>query len=194
MIPVPGFASCFTATPFTVLKVPILRAPDRLSRTTTPSGSVSDVIDVLRAPGTPQRLGILGLGAGTMAAFADSAHHVTFYEIDPAVEPIARRYFTFLPRCGANCDIIIGDGRLQLAREHDGTFDLLLLDAFSSDSVPTHLLSREALHIYLSKLKPDGLLLFHVSNRYLDVEKLVPERWSWMRVSQHFRGLTMRGN
>ncbi len=60
-----------------------------------------------------------------------------------------------------------------MAQEHDGTFDLLLLDAFSSDSVPTHLLSREALHIYLSKLKPDGLLLFHVSNRYLDVEKLV---------------------
>ncbi len=136
-------------------------------------GSVSDVIDVLRARGTPQRLGILGLGAGTMAAFADATHHVTFYEIDPAVEAIAKQYFTFLPRCGANCDIIIGDGRLQLAQEHDGTFDLLLLDAFSSDSVPTHLLSREALHIYLSKLKPDGLLLFHVSNRYLDVEKLV---------------------
>jgi SAM-dependent methyltransferase len=136
-------------------------------------GSVSDVIDVLRARGTSQRFGILGLGAGTMAAFADAAHHVTFYEIDPAVVPIAQKYFTFVPRCGANCDIIIGDGRLQLAQERDGSFDLLLLDAFSSDSVPTHLLSREALQMYLSKLKPDGLLVFHVSNRYLNVEKLV---------------------
>ena len=108
-----------------------------------------------------------------MAAFADAAHHVTFYEIDPAVVPIAQKYFTFVPRCGANCDIIIGDGRLQLAQERDGSFDLLLLDAFSSDSVPTHLLSREALQMYLSKLKPDGLLVFHVSNRYLNVEKLV---------------------
>jgi hypothetical protein len=136
-------------------------------------GSVSDVVEVLRARRTPQRLGILGLGAGTMAAFADAAHHVTFYEIDPAVEPIARQYFTFVPRCGDNCDIVIGDGRLQLAQEHDASFDLLLLDAFSSDSVPTHLLSREALQMYMSKLKPDGLLLFHVSNRYLNVEKLV---------------------
>jgi hypothetical protein len=98
---------------------------------------------------------------------------VTFYEIDPSVEPIARQYFTFLKRCGSNCDVVIGDGRLQLAREPDQSFDLLLLDAFSSDSVPTHLVSREAVQMYLAKLKPDGVLLFHVSNRYLNVEKLV---------------------
>jgi hypothetical protein len=138
-----------------------------------PGGSVSDVIDVLRSRGTNQRLGVLGLGAGTMGAYADATHHVTFYEIDPAIEPIARQYFTFLPRCGDHCDMIVGDGRLQLAQERDATFDLLLLDAFSSDSVPTHLLSREALRMYLSKLKPDGLLVFNVSNRYLNVEKLV---------------------
>jgi len=98
---------------------------------------------------------------------------VRFYEIDSSVESIARQYFTFLSRCGPNCDVIIGDGRLQLEREPNGTLDLLLLDAFSSDSIPTHLLSREALEMYLVKLKPDGVLLFHVSNRYLDVEKLV---------------------
>jgi hypothetical protein len=136
-------------------------------------GSVSDVIDMLRARGAPQRFGILGLGAGTMAAYADAIHHVRFYEIDPSVEPIARQYFTFLPRCGPNCDVVTGDGRLQLARERDGSFDFLLLDAFSSDSVPTHLLTREALQIYLSKLAPDGILMFNVSNRYLNVEKLV---------------------
>jgi len=136
-------------------------------------GSVSDVIDLMRSRGKPQRFGVLGLGAGTMASYADASHHVRFYEIDPSVEPMARRFFTFVPRCGANCDIIIGDGRLQLAREPAGAFDLLLLDAFSSDSVPTHLVSREALQMYLSKLAPDGVLLFHVSNRYLNVEKLV---------------------
>ena len=138
-----------------------------------PGGSVSDVIVMMRARGKPQRFGVLGLGAGTMASYADAAHHVRFYEIDPSVEPIAQNYFTFVPRCGANCDVVIGDGRLQLAREPGGSFDFLLLDAFSSDSVPTHLLSREALQMYLSKLAPDGVLLFHVSNRYLNVEKLV---------------------
>jgi hypothetical protein len=138
-----------------------------------PGGSVSDVIELLRARGKPENFAILGLGAGTMAAYGDSNHHVRFYEIDPSVEPIARQYFTFLPRCGANCDVVIGDGRLRLARERDGSFDFLLLDAFSSDSVPTHLLSREAVKMYLSKLTPDGIVMFHVSNRYLDVEKLV---------------------
>jgi SAM-dependent methyltransferase len=136
-------------------------------------GSVSDVVDIIRLRQRPQRIGVLGLGAGTMASYADATHHVTFYEIDPSIELIARQYFTFLSKCGSNCDVIVGDGRLQLSREADGTFDLLLLDAFSSDSVPTHLLSREALRMYLAKLKPDGLLIFNVSNRYLNVEKLV---------------------
>jgi SAM-dependent methyltransferase len=138
-----------------------------------PGGSVSDVIELMRTRGNARRIAVLGLGVGTMASYASRDQHVTFYEIDPSVEPIARGYFTFLPRCGPHCDVVIGDGRLQLAREPDGVFDLLLLDAFSSDSVPAHLVSREALQMYLAKLKPDGLLLFHVSNRYLNVEKLV---------------------
>jgi predicted methyltransferase len=130
-------------------------------------------MEMLRRRGTAQQFAVLGLGAGTMAAFGDAAHHVRFYEIDPDVVPIAQQYFTFLSRCGSNCDVVIGDGRLQLAREPDGAFDFLLLDAFSSDSVPTHLVSREALMLYMAKLKPDGVLVFHVSNRYLNVEKLV---------------------
>src|SRR5262249_36620211 len=129
--------------------------------------------DLMRERGGPQRFAVLGLGAGTMASYADSTHQVTFYEIDPSVEPIARRYFTFLSHCGLNCSVVIGDGRLQIVREPDHSLDLLLLDAFSSDSVPTHLVSHEALEIYLAKLKTNGILLFHVSNRYLNVEKLV---------------------
>jgi SAM-dependent methyltransferase len=138
-----------------------------------PGGSVSDVIEMMRGRARPQRFGVVGLGSGTMAAYADANHRVTFYEIDPSIEPIARQFFTFLPRCGSNCDVVIGDGRLKVAEAPDGFFDLLVLDAFSSDSVPTHLVSREALQLYLSKLVPDGVLLFHVSNRYLNVEQLV---------------------
>jgi SAM-dependent methyltransferase len=138
-----------------------------------PGGSVSDVIEMMRAKSGPQRFGVVGLGAGTMAAYADASHQVTFYEIDPSIEPIAREFFTFLPRCASNCEVVIGDGRLKVAEAPAGFFDLLLLDAFSSDSVPTHLVSREALQLYLSKLAPDGILLFHVSNRYLNVEQLV---------------------
>jgi SAM-dependent methyltransferase len=138
-----------------------------------PGGSVSDIIDMLRARNMPQHFGVLGLGTGTMASYADASHHVTFFEIDPSVAPIARHYFTFLPRCGSNCDVVIGDGRLQLERMSDSSFDFLLLDAFSSDSVPTHLLSSEAVQLYLRKLKPAGILMFHVSNRYLNVERLV---------------------
>jgi hypothetical protein len=136
-------------------------------------GSISDVVELLRARNKPQHFGVLGLGSGTMAAYADSSHRVKFYEIDPSVEPIARRFFTFVPRCGSNCEVVIGDGRLQLARAEGSSFDFLLLDAFSSDSVPTHLLSREALQMYLSKLTPDGILMFHVSNRFLNVDTLV---------------------
>src|SRR6185436_15479281 len=77
-------------------------------------GSVSDVIQTMRGRGNAQRLAVLGLGAGTMASYADTSHHVTFYEIDPSVEPIARQFFTFLSRCGSNCDVVVGDGRLQL--------------------------------------------------------------------------------
>jgi SAM-dependent methyltransferase len=138
-----------------------------------PGGAVSDVIQAMRGRAVPQRFGVLGLGAGTMASYADADHHITFFEIDPAVESIARRYFSFVHRCGPDCNVVLGDGRFQLSHEPSSAFDLLLLDAFSSDSVPTHLVSREALQMYLEKLKPHGLLLFHVSNRYLDIEKLV---------------------
>jgi SAM-dependent methyltransferase len=138
-----------------------------------PTGPVGDVIHVMQERGGFQHFGVIGLGSGSMAAYADSNHPVTFYEIDPSIEQVARRFFTFLKQCGANCNILIGDGRLQLAQSADGSFDLLMLDAFSSDSIAAHLLSREAFQLYISKLAPGGVLLFHVSNRYLKVEQLV---------------------
>jgi SAM-dependent methyltransferase len=151
------------------------RDPDRMGQALSyyhAQGNVGQVMDMLRRRGKPQRMGVIGLGSGSMAAYASPDLHVVFFEIDPSVEKLAREFFTFLPRCMANCDVEIGDGRLELAKASDGSFDLLMLDAFSSDSIPAHLMSKEALQLYLKKLTPDGILLFHTSNRYLDVQKL----------------------
>jgi SAM-dependent methyltransferase len=126
-------------------------------------------------------IGVVGLGVGSLGAYARPLQRWVFFEIDPAVERIARdrRYFHFLESCGSRCEVVLGDARLSLAR-FDRRFDVIVLDAFSSDSIPMHLLTREALNIYLQHLKPDGLLIFHVSNRYLRlgpaVARLVQER------------------
>lgn len=133
-----------------------------------PSGPVGDVMDV--AP--PERMLVIGLGVGAMAAYAGPRTHVEFYEIDPLVHDIARQWFTYLSACGERCSVSIGDGRRLLA-ESDATFDLIMLDAYNSGSVPSHLLTREALQLYLDHLKPGGLLVFNVSNRYVDVAAVV---------------------
>jgi SAM-dependent methyltransferase len=136
-----------------------------------PTGPVGDVMQVLA--GRPnQHLGVVGLGAGTVAAYAAPNRRVTFFDVDPQVKSIAQNFFTYLGRCGSNCEVVIADGRLAIGQTSDSSFDLLMLDAFSSDAIPAHLISREAVAMYRSKLKPDGLLLFHVSNRYLDVATL----------------------
>jgi SAM-dependent methyltransferase len=136
------------------------------------TGPVGDVMKMLSERGS-QHIGVIGLGTGSMAGWTAPYRHITFFEIDPQVLDIAGNLFTFLPRCGNNCDVVMGDGRLSIAKANPGEFDLLMLDAFNSDSIPAHLVSREAVAMYLTKLKPDGLLLFHVSNRYMDVEGLI---------------------
>ena len=118
-------------------------------------------------------VGVVGLGVGSMAAYASQTRHITFFEVDPQVEFIARTYFTHLRFCGKNCDVVISDGRTGIQQTPDQQFDVLMLDAFNSDSIPQHLVSREAIQLYLTKLKPDGLLLFHTSSRYFDVARLV---------------------
>lgn len=137
-------------------------------------GPFGRLIDKL-SPENRARVGVVGLGCGATAAYADAGQHWTFYEIDPAVVRIASdpNLFTFLSTCPANVDIVLGDARRQLTRVPDAEFDLLVLDAFSSDSVPVHLLTREALSLYLAKLKPDGVLALHVSNRYLDLPPVI---------------------
>ena len=117
----------------------------------------------------------LGLGAGTVAAFGKPGWKMTFYEIDPMVEVYASdpRLFTFLRDSKAEVNTVIGDGRLTIGQAPDGKYDLILLDAFSSDAVPIHLLTTEAIQIYFSKLKPNGVVCFHVSNRYLELKSVL---------------------
>jgi hypothetical protein len=116
-------------------------------------------------------VGIVGLGAGSMSCHSRPDETWRFYEIDPVVVRIAHdvRQFTFLSRCRPSTDIVLGDARLSLAREPAGRFDYLIIDAFSSDAIPVHLLTREAIALFLHKLAPDGILALHISNRHLDL-------------------------
>ncbi|MEX0833443.1 MAG: fused MFS/spermidine synthase [Actinomycetota bacterium] len=118
-----------------------------------------------------ESIGVVGLGAGSMACFADEGDHVTFYEIDPEVVRIANdpKLFTFLRDCPGTNEVVLGDARLSLRDAPNGAYDVLVMDAFNSDAIPLHLMTREALQLYLSKLSDDGVLAFHISNRYLNV-------------------------
>ncbi len=120
-----------------------------------------------RIPGG--RVGAVGLGTGTLAAYGLPGQRWTFYEIDRAVERTARRWFTYLADSPARVEVEIGDGRLGLERAAAGEFGLIVLDAFSSDAVPVHLLTREALDVYMGRLAPGGIAAFHVSNRFVDL-------------------------
>ncbi|HIE69175.1 MAG TPA: hypothetical protein EYP98_02900 [Planctomycetes bacterium] len=134
--------------------------------------SVRAVQGRLAVEGRHGRFGIVGLGAGSLACYANEGEQWRFFEIDPLVVDIAAKsnYFTFLVNCLPKTDIVIGDARLMLAKEADRSFDLILVDAFTSDAVPVHLMTAEALQLYASKLKDDGILVLHVSNRYLDLD------------------------
>ncbi|TAL43729.1 MAG: spermidine synthase [Methylovulum sp.] len=120
-------------------------------------------------------IGVVGLGAGALACYAKPGQQWTLYEIDPLVVDIAEqpKYFSYLSQCARNASIDIGDARLSLAKEPDHKFDLLVMDAFSSDAVPTHLLTAEAVKLYFRKLKPDGILAFHITNRHLLLKKVL---------------------
>jgi spermidine synthase len=120
-------------------------------------------------------VGVVGLGSGTLSCYAEPGQDWTFFEIDPAIVRIATdpKRFTFLSRCAPQARVVLGDARLSLARQPPGRLDLLAVDGFSSDAIPIHLLTREALQVYRRALKPDGLLLVHISNRYLDLEPVL---------------------
>ena len=117
----------------------------------------------------PLRVGVIGLGVGTVAAYGQDGDYFRFYEINPDVVEMAQDYFTFLKDSAATWDVILGDARLMMEREEDQYFDILVLDAFSGDAIPMHLLTLEAFAIYTRHLKPDGVLVANISNRHVNL-------------------------
>jgi spermidine synthase len=138
---------------------------------------IRDVFEVLDGRPSPQKIGILGLGIGVTACFSKEGRSIDYFEIDKLVQDIAEdtKYFTFLSDCGTPYEIKLGDGRLLIAKEPDDKYDLIVTDAFTSDNIPIHLLTVEALKMYLDKIKDDGIVLVHISNRFLDLEPVLYE-------------------
>lgn len=138
------------------------------------NSGVGRAILARRGPGA-ESVGVVGLGAGSLAAYARAGDRFCFYEIDPLVVRVARSYFTYLSDAGGAADVRCGDGRLLLAREPSARFDVLAIDAFSGDSIPVHLLTREAFAVYFRVLKPDGILAVHITNRFLDLRPVAAQ-------------------
>jgi len=141
----------------------------------SPAGPIGQALTAAKIEGQPRRVAIVGLGAGALMAYSESGEHFDFFEIDPAVRDIASNpdYFRYL-NCGeGSYEIIIGDGRIRLGEAPEAAYDVIVLDAFGSDSIPVHLLTAEALDLFLSRLKPDGVLIAHISNRHLDLEPVL---------------------
>lgn len=124
----------------------------------------------------PRRVGVIGLGSGTLAAYGRKGDVFRFYDINPLVETIARRWFTYLHESGAAVEIVPGDARLSLAAEGAQKYDVLAVDAFSGDAIPVHLLTRQALELYRKHLAPGGIIAFHVSNKFLDLAPVVNQQ------------------
>jgi hypothetical protein len=156
--------------------------PERRAQATTYYGEGSGVEVAIhqhprRLAGQPLRIGVVGLGAGTIAAWGQAGDRIRFFEINPAAVEFARRYFTFLADSRATVDVIVGDARLSIEREvREGegrAYDVLAIDAFSGDAIPVHLLTREAFALYADALREDGVLAVHVTNHFLDLKAVV---------------------
>jgi hypothetical protein len=153
-------------------------APDRLEPGTyyARTSGVGRAIEARQAAG-PVRLGVVGLGVGTLSAYGRAGDTVRFYELDPDVLALAKNYFSYLPSSPSNLEFVIGDARLSLERElargAKQGYDVLAIDAFSSDSIPVHLITREAIDLFMQHVAPDGILAIHISNRFLDLKPVL---------------------
>jgi spermidine synthase len=137
---------------------------------------IAQTFDAMQAQTAhPQRYAVIGLGTGSLACRARPGDHIDFYEIDPAIVRIARNpaLFTFLSACAKEAPIVLGDARLTLAQAERAAYDLIVVDAFTSDAIPVHLLTREAMAIYLDKLGAHGMIVMHISNRHLELASVV---------------------
>jgi hypothetical protein len=139
------------------------------------TGPIGQMFATFKGEYSKKNIAVVGLGAGGLAAYAQRGENWTFYEIDPIVEYIAREpaFFSYLNDVPSSMKVILGDGRLQLEEAPDGAYDLLILDAFSSDALPMHLITREALQLYVKKLAPRGVLVFNTSNLHLELEPVL---------------------
>jgi spermidine synthase len=138
--------------------------------------AIPSAIEALRArKAAPLRVAVIGLGTGSLACRIAPNETWQFFEIDPAVIEIARdpQRFNFISKCAPNLPVVLGDARLTIANEPQGFYDLIIVDAYSSDAIPVHLATREAMAIYKSKLAKDGAIMMHISNRYLELKSVV---------------------
>lgn len=140
-------------------------------------GPLGDIFRLVTDSLAPRAVALVGLGAGTTACYSRPGERWTYFEIDPVIVTIARSpsLFTYLAECQPEVRIVLGDARRSLMDASDSSFDLIALDAFSSDAIPVHLITREALQLYLRKLRPGGVVAFHISNRYLDLRPVLVE-------------------
>jgi hypothetical protein len=147
------------------------------------SGPFGELFRGIRSGSTQPQIAVVGLGVGSLASYRSGSQQWSFYEIDPAVTRIARneQYFTFLTDCGDGCEVVPGDARLSLDKAVGQVYGLIVVDAFSSDAIPLHLITREALELYLARLAPGGVLAFHISNRHLNLEPVLA------RLGEEFR-------
>jgi len=152
-----------------------LNGPSRREASTyyQPTSGIGKAIAAKQAGGAPVRVGVIGLGTGTLAVYGRKGDLYRFYDISPAVVDIARSEFRYLGDSEARIEVALGDARLTLEREAPAQFDVLAVDAFSSDSIPVHLITKEALAVYFRHMKPGGIVAFHISNRFLNLGPVV---------------------
>lgn len=139
------------------------------------SGPAGDLFAELVSRPDFHRAALVGLGVGTLLAYGTPQTHFTFFELDPAIVRIAHdpKLFTYLTASQGKVDVVTGDARITLQQSPDAHFDLIVLDAFGSDAIPVHLITREAIELYLQKLKPQGIIAVHTTNWYLDLEPVL---------------------
>lgn len=171
-----------------------LLAEDWADRPTSYYGPNSGIGMTMHVAGNEgqRRIGVLGLGSGSIAVFGRAGDYMRFYEINPESKYIAEEYFFYLSRTEAMGDVVLGDARLALEREEAQEYDILVMDAFTSDSVPVHLLTQEAFDLYSRHLKPNGIILVNISNRHLDLRPVV--RLSAMKHGFGVGGWSSTGN
>jgi spermidine synthase len=160
------------------LEADLARTPTTYYVTNGPFGDVMSAI-------APDDLAVVGLGAGAIAAYGTEVPRIRFFEIDAAVARIARdqRWFTYLSDSDADVEVVVGDGRLAMEQEPAASFDVVALDAFSSDSIPVHILTREGMEVFLDRVRPDGAVVVHISNRVFDLKPVL---------AAHARALDLR--